>query len=275
MDQPQQAFNRLKNCRHGTMLYNIHDMYIGRSLDLYGEFSEGEVDLFRQIVRPGDVVFDIGANIGVHTVYFARAVGVQGAVFAFEPQRLIFQTLCANIALNSLTNVHCFQMALGEAPGMVNVPLLSPWQTNNFGGLGLGSYSAGEPVQVVRLDALGVRSCRMLKIDVEGMELQVLKGATGLIRQFAPVLYVENDRAEKAAELIRFIDSMGYHMFWHSPPLYNPKNFLNNAQNVFDRIISANMLCMKAGSYTGDPGLPKVEVPQAPEAGAPASPFAQ
>src|SRR5687768_6606900 len=84
-------FNRLKDCRYGRMLYNVNDLYVGRSLDLYGEFSEGEVEVFRQLVRPGDLVMDVGANVGAHTVWFAKAVGPGGVVLAFEPQRLVFQ----------------------------------------------------------------------------------------------------------------------------------------------------------------------------------------
>ncbi len=64
-----QRHMRMKQCRHGVMLYNINDMYVGRSLDLYGEFSEGEAAMLGQILRPGMVVCDIGANIGCHTVF--------------------------------------------------------------------------------------------------------------------------------------------------------------------------------------------------------------
>ena len=87
------------------MLYNEHDIYIGRSLDLYGEFSEGECDVFRQLIQPGWTVLELGANIGSHTVFLAKRVGPSGRVIAFEPQRIVFQTLCANIALNNLLNV--------------------------------------------------------------------------------------------------------------------------------------------------------------------------
>lgn len=258
----QAPFNRLKDCRYGRMLYNANDLYLGRSLDLYGEFSEAEVDLFRLLVRPGDAVFDVGSNIGAHTVFLARAVGPKGAVFAFEPQRLIFQTLCANAALNSLPNVWCFNCAAGDAPGAINVPTLNPWVTNNFGGLGLHEHNlGGAPVPVMRLDSLQVRSCRMLKIDVEGMELHALRGATGLIERFRPVLYVENDRKDRSAELIRFIHSLGYEMFWHHAPLFNPDNFLKNPENVFGRTVSLNMLCMPAGAYKGEMPLPRVDVP--------------
>src|SRR5258707_14359705 len=111
------TFNHLKACRYGHMLYNIHDVYVGRSLDLYGEFSEGEVGLFRQLVKPGDLVLDVGANIGTHTLFFSQRIGATGRVLAFEPQRIVFQTLCANLAINSATNVWCYPHAVGGEPG--------------------------------------------------------------------------------------------------------------------------------------------------------------
>src|ERR1700722_8284406 len=91
---------RLKCCRHGPFMYNINDEYIGRALDIYGEFSELENTLFQSLIKPGMTVLDIGANIGVHTVNFAKAATPLGKVIAFEPQRIIYQMLCGNVALN-------------------------------------------------------------------------------------------------------------------------------------------------------------------------------
>jgi FkbM family methyltransferase len=232
-----EPFNRVKPCKHGTFVYNIHDMYIGRSLDQYGEFSEGEIDLFRQFVRPGMVVVEVGANIGVHTVFLAQAVGATGFVLAFEPQRLVFQTLCANLAINSLANVRCWHAAVGNAGGEIIVPALDPRQQHNFGGLGLGGHLTGERVAVMTLDSLSIPQCHLLKVDVEGMEQQVLEGARQLIARTHPILYVENDRREKAAALVRFIDELGYFMYWHTPPLFNPQNFAGNAENLFGNVV--------------------------------------
>jgi FkbM family methyltransferase len=256
------GFNRLKKCRYGLMIYNVNDLYIGRSLDLYGEYSEGEVELFKQILRPGDVAIDAGANIGAHTVFFAQAVGERGAVLAFEPQRIVFQTLCANIALNSITNTYCYSVALGSAPGSIRVPPLNYSQLNNFGGLALGGYSEGEPVEVRTLDSFGLQKCRLIKIDVEGMELQVLQGAVKTVDKFKPALYVENDRREKAAALIRYLDSIGYAMYWHRPTYYNPNNFFGDRDNVFCRTISVNMLCVHRQYNHSVKGLESVVVPR-------------
>jgi hypothetical protein len=59
-----------------------------------------------------------------------------------------------------------------------------------------------------------------------------------------PILYVENDRREKAAELVRFIDGLEYAMYWHLPPLFNPDNFFHNPTNVFGNTVSINMVCI-------------------------------
>jgi FkbM family methyltransferase len=245
------VFTRQKACRYGTMLFNPNDTYIGRSLDLYGEFSEGEVDLFRQLVQPGQVVVEVGANIGAHTVVLAQLVGPRGRVLAFEPQRLLYQMLCANLALNNITNVVGVQQAVGAAHGTVNVPVLDPTMENNFGGVSVGPDESGEPVLMAPLDAYDLKACDFLKVDVEGMEEDVLRGAMGLISRCQPTLYVENDRPEKSDSLLRFIDALGYRIYRHWPLLYNDDNFYKNPNNIFPWIVSMNVLCV-SNSRVGD-----------------------
>lgn len=226
------------------MLYNFNDVYVGKSFELYGEFSEDEARLFDQVVRPGDVVMDIGANIGAHTLVMAQRVGPTGRVYAFEPQRVVFQTLCANMALNSISNAVCMQVALGDEPGKVMVPAFNYAQTNNYGGIEIDSFATGEPTPVITLDSLELSACRLMKIDVEGMELKVLKGGMQTIKRLKPILYVENDRLEKSDTLMQLIDSLDYDMYWHLPPLFSPNNFYGNSQNVFSNIASFNLLCV-------------------------------
>ncbi len=198
---------------------------IGRSFDLYGEFSEGEVDLFRQLLRPGIVVLDIGANIGAHTLYFAGAVGQHGRVIAYEPQRVIHQMLCANLALNSVTNVQALHAGAGRERGMTGAPILDYSKHNNFGRISLGTDGASERVDIIPVDALGLERCHFMKIDVEGMEGEVVAGATSTIARLRPPLYIENDRREKSAALIEQLLSLEYELFWHVPPYFNPENF--------------------------------------------------
>jgi FkbM family methyltransferase len=255
------AIYRQKACRYGQMLYPIHDQYIGQSLELYGEYSEGEVEVFRQIVQPGDLVIEVGANIGAHTVFLAGQVGPAGRVMAFEPQRLLFHALCANVALNNLTNVRCVLAAVSDRPGTVHVPQFDLTKDNNYGNMRVEDFDFGETVEAMTLDGLDVSGCHFLKIDVEGMEEKVLRGGEGLINRSKPVLYVENDVEEKSDSLIRFIDSLGYEMYWHRPAYYNRDNFLGNPTNVFPNQGSMNMLCVHTSMPHNLVGLPRVVMP--------------
>lgn len=240
----------LKQCRHGPLLFLRGDQYVGRSLELYGEFSELESTLFDQIVRPGFHVVEVGANIGAHTVQLARRVGPQGRIVAFEPQRVIHQILCANIALNAQFNVYTHHAGVGAAAGTLQVPAVNYAGAGNFGGISLNQTGAGESVPIVRLDDMEFPMLHFLKIDVEGMEHDVLDGARQTLEQHRPVLYVENDRKEKSPALIKLLLALGYTLYWHTPPLFNPQNFASNTVNVFGNIVSVNLLCIPQGSTT-------------------------
>jgi FkbM family methyltransferase len=240
----RQSATILKQCRHGNMLFLRSDQYVGRSMEVYGEFSELEGDLFAQLLGPGDTVVEVGANIGAHTVHLAKLVGAGGKVYAFEPQRVIFQIMCANLALNALFNVYAYHAGLGSVPGTLRVPPTDYADVGNFGGLSLTDASVGEDVSILTLDGFDLPALKVLKIDVEGMEYEVLSGARQTIARHRPAIYVENDRQEKSARLIELIETLGYDMYWHLPTLYNPNNYAGNRENIFGGIVSINLLCI-------------------------------
>ena len=216
------------------MLYSTKDIYIGRSLDLYGEFSEGEVHFFGQVLQPGMVAIDVGANIGCHTVFMAKRVGPGGAVIALEPQRIIHQMLCANVDLNWLLNVRALHAAAGTEDGGIAVPDI------DYGTEG----KDGKQVRVATIDGLALPACHLLKADVEGMEADVIRGATETIKAHCPALYVENDRREKSPDLIELLLGLDYRRYWHFTRLFNPDNFPGEAENEFGEVISMNMIGM-------------------------------
>ncbi len=255
------GFNTLSQCRHGWMLYHTADQYIGLGLKKYGEFSEGEAVLFRQLLRSGDVVVEAGANFGAHTVAMAGMVGEQGSIIAFEPQRLVYQAMVANVALNSLANVITIQAGLGAYPGSIRIPVLNPSKGHNFGGFSINSHNSGEEVPIKTIDSLKLNRCRLIKADVEGMESEVLEGARDTIARLQPILYVENDRTEHSQKLITLIQSFGYRLWWHLPRMYNPDNFRGDKENLFGNIVSVNMLCLPREVQTVI-DLPEIRTPE-------------
>lgn len=172
---------RLIEGRHGPFVYNHYDRYVGRALELYGEYSEPEVDLFRQLLEPGHNVVEVGANIGAHTVPLAKMVP-DGMVFAFEPQAVVFQNLCANLSVNCLANVLAWPYGVGKEAGRMIVPVYDYGRVNNFGGIALVEEGDGLDVPIVALDQFfSSQPVDFIKIDVEGMECAVLEGARQLI----------------------------------------------------------------------------------------------
>lgn len=256
--------NRLTRGRHGYFLFNDNDVYVGRSLKQYGEFSRGEQILFDQVLKPGSVIAEIGANIGAHTVALARMVGRRGRVLAYEPQRIVFQTLCANVALNNLLNVECFQIALGDHKGQLKVPSIDYEKSGNFGGVTVDAHEQGQNVALERFDDhFRYRALHLMKIDVEGMELPVLEGARETIARHKPILYVENDRPDRSEDLIGLLFEIGYRLWWHTPPLFDPDNYYGNGDNVFGNIRSFNMLCVHRDTESKITGVTEITDPSA------------
>jgi FkbM family methyltransferase len=246
-----------KRCRYGDMAYLSNDIYIGKSLDLYGEYSEGEVALFQRLLEPGAVVLDIGANIGVHTVPIAQFVGPHGQVHAFEPQRIIYYLLCANVVLNNLANVICHHAAVSDRTGEIQFPEPDYTAAHNFGGLNLEKYSGSGScsVPLIRVDDLRLTRCDLIKIDVEGMEKRVLEGAVNTLAAFRPFLYIEDDQRGKSQELRAALQNLGYEFYRHMPHYFNAHNFAGNDVNVFGFMVSANLWCRHRESAS--PLLPR------------------
>lgn len=242
------GFNKMVRGRHGYVLYNKNDKYVGKAVEKYGEYQQFEFNLFGEICKPGDHVADIGANIGTHSLAMARLVGPYGHVYAFEPQDVIFQTLCANMGINSIYYATCRQYIVSDVCGIGLMPKADYNQIDNYGGIQAGDKGDnGYPVPKIRIDSLNIERLDFIKIDVEGMEAQTIRGAEKTIKRCQPYLYVENDQIDKSEELINLIKDMGYTPHWHTPYLFHPDNYAGDKENIYPGIVSVNMLCIPDG----------------------------
>jgi FkbM family methyltransferase len=261
---------RMKLCRRGPMVYSVNDLFVGKSFDLYGEYAEGEIGVIRRFLKSGDVAVDAGANIGAHAVAMAGMVGQTGRVHAAEPVRRTFLILSANICLGGHDNVLVHHAAFAAKPGEALLEEPDYARPGNFGGVSLMGLSdekiartgASEKVRLITVDGLELPRCRLIKIDVEGMELDVLEGAARTIQRLKPVLYVENDRRKNSPALIRRLFALGYRCYWHMAPLYNEANYFANPQNAF---IGAGGLPIRARNVLALPGGEKLPYKAAAE----------
>lgn len=227
------------NGRYGRFL-NLANDGISRLLRIYGEWAQPEVDLLTNLVAEGDTVLDVGANIGTITVPLAKRVGSSGRVVAFEAQPAIHMLLSANLALNELLTVRALNLAVGDQSGFIDVPDLDYSKNANFGGISFAAQAiAGQSgVSRVACEAIDdllpdLTSCRLMKIDVEGMEAAVLSGAEGFIRRHRPLIYCEADHRLGFDRIIDFARAKEYRAYWHCFPGYNANNFFGVTDNYY------------------------------------------
>ena len=235
-------FVRLKICRRGHMMFQANDAHVGRSLDQYGEYSEASAALFGKLVKPKMVVVEVGAHIGALTVWLAQLVGPRGRVIVFEPQRLLYQLLCGNLALNALGNVEARQLAAGRRNGQVHAPQASYPKGLVNDPRPLSVRKQGEIVTLVALDSLPLETCHFLKVNADGMEVDVIAGAGELLYRQRPLVYIENERRRQSPALIQRLLDCDYRLYWHLSPMFSDDNFFGKKRNVFGPVVSVNML---------------------------------
>ena len=238
--------------KHGIFSFYNNDKYVGKSLSEYGEWSESEVELIKGLVPNNDVIIEIGSNIGTHTVPLAKHLSNGGKIYSFEPQSQNRRLLEQNIKDNDIENVKISKIAISSGAGKAYINTFANDKLSNYGDARIfrDEFDNSECVQVKTLDEFfynnyaGENSVRLIKFDVQGQELNVIIGSEKLINEYKPILYLENDNPETSKKLIDKIKSLGYIMFWHLPPLFNPNNYLKNSKNIFPNIISCNMFCV-------------------------------
>ena len=223
---------------HGTMIVNRFDQHliseggygVGYQLLERSAYDPGEVtmllallDLRRQYYGDGVIAIDCGANIGVHTIEWAKHMTGWGVVLAIEAQERIYYALAGNIAINNCFNARAIHAAVTSQPGSMKIPAPNYLVPASFGSLELrkrdNTEFIGQPidyteskmidVRAVSLDAFSLPRIDLIKIDVEGMELEALAGGVKCIGAFQPILLIEAVKTDKA-KLQAALDGFGY-----------------------------------------------------------------
>src|ERR1041385_2148369 len=164
-----------------------------RSNFFWGTYEPEQTQAFQKIIKPGDVVFDVGAHYGYYTLLSSELVGAKGKVFAFEPSPGNIPRLKKHLDINHCNNVQVIELALSDHEGTARF--------DNQAGSGTGHLSPDGriEVQITSLDAISVRLPlpNVMKIDCEGAEIKVLKGGEKTIRSARPAIFLSTHGDER------------------------------------------------------------------------------
>jgi FkbM family methyltransferase len=188
----------------------IENDLIGQYILRHGIWEGHLANIYSQLINETDVILDAGANIGFHTVQFAR---FGKKVYAYDPQPTIFNLLSANILFNGATDkVEQFRLGLSDKPGSIRMEPVNKFdQPNgmyNFGGRGLTNDETGEEsVELVTFD----KDVDVIKIDIQGSEIYAFKGMEQMIDRCQPWIMFENyEDGENDKKVLDFLLNKGY-----------------------------------------------------------------
>jgi FkbM family methyltransferase len=227
----------LASSDHGTMIVNRFDYRMIDSQRGFGVgfqileracFDPNEVKLMTDLLvlrrkhhGDGVVAIDCGANIGVHTVEWAKLMTGWGSVLAIEAQERIYYALAGNIAINNCFNAIAVHGAVSSESGVLQIPNPNYVVPSSFGSLELRQRQGNEfigqtidyqntvNVRKLMLDEFSLPRVDLIKLDIEGMELEAIEGASQTIAASHPIMLIEKIKTDATA-LTRLLQAQGY-----------------------------------------------------------------
>jgi FkbM family methyltransferase len=198
---------------------------VGLSTLMGGGFETAEIEYVRAHLKPSDTFIDVGANAGLYTMAMA---GVVGRVMAYEPLPENFERLRANIKLNNFSNVESFLMALGDHDGKAELKSANDPGYHSIVAVSEQRADGGSlTVPIARMDTVwheaGSPFVSAIKIDVEGAELLVLKGAETVLSACRPLFLIEANTRDHLNRLKAWLEPRGYR--YHQPAGFKAWNY--------------------------------------------------
>jgi len=212
-----------------------------------GYYEPAESLLIDHLLKPGDIAVDIGANVGLHMVRMASLVGPSGRVYCFEPNPKCFRRLENNVSLNGFTNVHCFPVALASHSGSTTLFVNADGGNATLVKDPENKSTDDAQVKVSTLnEVLAGKRVHFIKVDIEGYELDALRGGEDIIKKYQPLMMCEY--SEYYARLLRYewrrvtdyFKSRGYRIYSINGCLLD-EAFTPNARSNFNYVALPNV----------------------------------
>lgn len=213
---------------------------IGEQIFYKGVYHYNLTQFFQNIVKPGWICIDGGANIGWFTCLLARSVGKNGRVFGFECNPFVFKSLKKNVGLNCFDNVCCYPLALGKKK---EIKKFICYEHEGHGHFDDGRNNVGNIKDVITVDVESLDNLfkkkyfdrvDLIKLDVEGFEFDILLGAIDILKHFHPIIVFEYNNQKDS---LGFLSDLNYNLFLlddmgNIVDLENSMNHLKNNSNV-------------------------------------------
>lgn len=212
-----------------SILSHVKKMHYVRMLKTLSEDNEIDLKIVRHLINPGDLVVDIGANIGLYTLFLSRFVGEEGCVYSIEPVPITFELLSHNVKKLRLNNVKLFNCGISDKNGsaIMEVPEYISggenfYQAHIVDNANKHTSLRQFEVNLKTLDFLlldSTKKVNFVKIDAEGYEYQVVKGSKLIISKSKPACLIEvsgdpEDEISNAFALFNFLREEGYQPYW-------------------------------------------------------------
>ena len=232
--------------------------YIKHTIEMIlGRYEQEYVKILSLFIKPGDLVVDVGANIGYFSIQFSKLVGQHGSVVAFEPNPKAFEILKRNTSRKE--NIKCFNLGLSDKSSRLdffipddNTAVAS--LVKDFASANLNYFESGQAeslqhikVDVVNgsdfLDSKGIENIKFIKIDVEGWEMNVLKGLESLIKKSPElVVFIEFNilaqtmSGHKPEELLNYLVNLGFNIFCISEDSHLQRICLSKMSKIIEKL---------------------------------------
>jgi hypothetical protein len=225
---PAPALSAVCESRYG-IVQHFPNGPLAASLIYYGEYRQLELELIGRFLKPGSWVLQVGAGVGVDTLFLAAGVGEAGHVLAYESDPLLHQLARQNLAANRVRNVTLLrrQVGSGGAPGTEGGA--------NGGAAGVGADSV-DSLRLARLD--------WIKMDSPSAGERVLAGAGDALWRFRPWIFMSVDEDASLASFLQLTGDFGYRSWRVKTPLFHPTNYACRSDDIFAGQFAFGVLCI-------------------------------